>query len=112
MPPAFIVSLPAMDNIVELHTSIDGSISASSDIDGSVFVQLTVNGFQDANGNPITATLLPEPGTFDILVGVAGGRGNTPSFRDFSPHRETTPPVLFRRNEGKTPSFHTGGGSF
>jgi hypothetical protein len=74
MPPAFIVSLAAMDNIVELHTSIDGSIT-SSDIDGSVFVQLTVNGFQDANGNPITATLLPEPGAFGtfwlaLLVGV------------------------------------------
>jgi hypothetical protein len=79
MPPAFVVSLVAMNNIVELHTFIDGNISLSDDIDGSVFVQLTVTGFQDANGNPITATLLPEPGTLGtfglaLLVGVGTRR--------------------------------------
>ena len=67
MPPDFVVSLVAMNNIVELHTSIDAVIFLTSDVHGSVFVQLTVDGFQDANGNPITATLVPEPGAWLTL---------------------------------------------
>ena len=52
-----------MNNIVELHTFIDAS-GFVDDFDASFFVQLTVDGFQDADGNAITATLLlPEPGT-------------------------------------------------
>jgi len=98
LPPAFVVSLMAMNNIVDLHTFIDGNISASSDIDGSAFVQLTVNGFQDANGNPIAATLMttPEPGTlgmlglgFLVVVGMKGRKAvrvsqNTPIIRKLS----------------------------
>ena len=75
LPSAFVVSLVAMNNIVDLNTYIDGSVSEIDD-SGSYFVQLTVDGFQDAKGNPIAATLLPEPGTFGtfglavLLVGV------------------------------------------
>ena len=73
----FVVSLSATNNIVHLHTYIDAS-GSEGDNSGSMFVQLTVNGFQDANGNPITATLLPEPGTLGtfalaLLVGIAMG---------------------------------------
>ena len=69
LPAAFAVSLVAMNNIVHLHTYIDGK-GQVADNDGGVFVQLTVNGFQDANGNPITATLIatPEPGTLGTLA--------------------------------------------
>jgi hypothetical protein len=75
LPPDFIVSLVAMNNIVDLNTYIDGNIPASADQDGSVSVQLTVDGFQDANGNPIAATLLPEPGTLGTFTyGFASGR--------------------------------------
>jgi hypothetical protein len=70
-----------MNNLVDLHTHIEGNINGVSDINISLFVQLTVNGFQDANGNPITATLLPEPGTLGMLglgmlvvVGMRGGK--------------------------------------
>jgi hypothetical protein len=65
-----------VNNIVHLHTYIDaGDVGTLTDDSGSIFVQLTVDGFQDANGNPITATLLPEPGTLGtfglaLLVGV------------------------------------------
>jgi hypothetical protein len=74
----FVVSLSAINNIVHLQTYIDGGGSEVDD-SGSIFVQLTVNGFQDANGNPITATLLPEPGTLGtfalaLLAGVVGMR--------------------------------------
>jgi hypothetical protein len=74
LPPFFVVSLVAANNIVHLQTNIDAS-GYVSDFSGDIFVQLTVNGFQDANGNPITATLLPEPGTLGmfalaLLVGV------------------------------------------
>jgi hypothetical protein len=74
LPPDFVVSLVAMNNIVDLNTHIDGSVSEVDD-SGSIFVQLTVNGFLDANGNPIAATLLPKPGTLGtftlaLLVGV------------------------------------------
>ena len=70
----FTVSLSATNNIVHLHTFIDATGSEVDD-SGSIFVQLTVNGFLDANGNPITATLQPEPGTLGmftlaLLVGV------------------------------------------
>jgi len=73
-PDTFLVSLVATNNIVHLQTYIDATAGAI-DIRGGVVVQLTVNGFQDANGNPITATLLPEPGTWAtfglaFLVGV------------------------------------------
>ena len=76
----FVVSLSATNNIVHLHTYIDGSVGGTADINSAIFVQLTVNGFQDANGNPITATLLPEPGTLGtfgvaLLVGTVGKRG-------------------------------------
>ena len=74
-PPAFVVSLVATNNLVHLQTHIDvsGDVVDSS---GGIFIQLTVNGFQDANGNPITATLIPEPstlGTFALafLIGAA-----------------------------------------
>ena len=78
IPPAFVVSLVAMNNIVDLNTYIDGNISLRDD-SASLSVQLTVDGFQDANGNPITATLLPEPGTLGtfglaLLVGVGMNR--------------------------------------
>ena len=34
-----------------------------------LFIQLTVNGFEDANGNPIAATMLaPEPATWTMLL--------------------------------------------
>ena len=72
---AFNVSLSAVNNIVHLHTYIDAS-GFEVDNSGGIFVQLTVNGFQDANGNPIAATLLtPEPTTLgmfglSLLVGV------------------------------------------
>jgi hypothetical protein len=74
IPPAFAVSLVAVNNIVHLHTYIDGR-AMGTDITSDISVQLTVDGFQDANGNPITATLLPEPGTLGtfglaLLVGV------------------------------------------
>ena len=75
MPPFFIVSLAATNNLVHLHTYIDAS-GFEVDNSGGIFVQLTVNGFQDANGNPIAATLLtPEPTTLgmfglSLLVGV------------------------------------------
>ena len=71
----FVVSLSATNNIVHLHTYIDGNVGGA-DINSAIFVQLTVNGFQDANGNPIAATLVaPEPGTWAtfglaFLVGV------------------------------------------
>jgi hypothetical protein len=70
----FVVSLSATNNIVHLHTYIDAR-GYVSDFSGDIFVQLTVNGFQDANGSPISATLLPEPGTLGtfglaLLVGV------------------------------------------
>jgi hypothetical protein len=73
--PIFVVSLVAANNIVHLQTNIDASGSVG-DFSGQIIVRLTVNGFQDANGNPITATLLPEPGTLGtfglaLLVGVA-----------------------------------------
>jgi hypothetical protein len=71
----FVVSLSATNNIVHLHTYIDGNVGSTADIDSAIFVQLTVNGFQDANGNSISARLLPEPGTLGtfalaLLVGV------------------------------------------
>jgi len=74
----FIVSLSAVNNIVLLQTNIGASGSVSGN-GAQIFVQLTVDGFQDANGNPIAATLMPEPGTFGtfglaLLVGV-GMRG-------------------------------------
>jgi hypothetical protein len=61
---AFIVSLIATNNIVHLHTYIDATGSAV-DERGGLTVQLTANGFQDANGNPIAATL--EPGTWAMF---------------------------------------------
>jgi hypothetical protein len=64
----FIVSLDATNNLVHLHTYIDGSSQPPADSSSSIFVQLTVDGFQDANGNPITATLLPEPGTLGTFA--------------------------------------------
>ena len=68
LPATFIVSLSAMNNIVHLQTEIDASGSVADDV-GAIFVQLTVDGFQDANGNPIAATLLtPEPGTLGTFV--------------------------------------------
>jgi hypothetical protein len=51
LPPDFVVSLVAMNNIVDLNTHVDGSVSEVDD-SGSIFVQLTVNGFLDAHGNP------------------------------------------------------------
>jgi hypothetical protein len=51
---------------VHLHTYIDAMGGAGDNTSG-IFVQLTVNGFLDANGNPITATLVPEPGTWLTL---------------------------------------------
>ena len=69
LPPAFVVSLVAMNNIVDLNTYIDGNIPPLADDGSRIFVQLTVDGFQDANGNPIAATLLtPEPGTLGTFV--------------------------------------------
>ena len=65
-PPFFVVSLFAVDNVVPLHTYIDGSGSVP-DARGSIDVSLKVNGFLDANGNPIEATLLPEPGTLGMF---------------------------------------------
>lgn len=63
IPPFFLVSLSATNNLVELQTEIDATAGAV-DYSSGAFVQLTVDGFQDANGNPITATLVtPEPGT-------------------------------------------------
>jgi hypothetical protein len=59
----FTVSLVATNNTVHLHTYIDATGNAV-DERGGLTVQLTVNGFQDANGNPIAATLVPEPGTW------------------------------------------------
>jgi hypothetical protein len=78
LPPSFVVSLSATNNIVHLHTYIDAS-GSEGDNDTSIFVQLKVDGFEDANGNPITATLLPEPGTLGtfalaLLAGVIGLR--------------------------------------
>jgi hypothetical protein len=64
--PAFLVSLFAVNNTVDLHTYIDGS-GRVSDGFGGIDVSLTVNGFLDANGNPIEATLLPEPGTLGMF---------------------------------------------
>lgn len=58
----FIASLSATDHIVHLHTYIDAG-GLESDSSSLISVQLTVLGFQDANGNPIAATLVPEPGT-------------------------------------------------
>jgi len=90
IPPFFVVSLVAMNNLVELHTQLDGNVGFGSqvdDISGSISVKLTVNGFQDANGNPITATLLtPEPGTLGLfglawLIGM-GMRGKRKLFVD------------------------------
>lgn len=66
LPPSFVVSLVAANNIVHLQTYID-AIGGEGDNISGIFVQLTVNGFQDANGNPITATLMPEPGTWLTL---------------------------------------------
>ena len=68
------MSLVAANNIVHLQTNIDAR-GYVSDFSGDIFVQLTVNGFQDANGSPISATLLPEPGTLGtfglaLLAGV------------------------------------------
>jgi hypothetical protein len=79
LPTDFTVSLVATNNIVELHTHIDGNVQPGADFSGDIIVKLTVDGFLDANGNPIAATLLPEPGTFGtfglaLLVGV-GMRG-------------------------------------
>ena len=69
-PPGFennyVVSLVAANNIVHLHTYIDASGTLADD-SGAISVQLTVIGFQDANGNPITATLVPEPNTWLTL---------------------------------------------
>jgi hypothetical protein len=81
----FNVSLSAINNIVHLHTYIDGSGSEVDD-SGGIFVQLTVDGFQDSTGNPITATLLPEPGTlgtFGLALLVGAG------IRRRWPHRVT-----------------------
>jgi hypothetical protein len=78
IPPFFVVSLVAANNIVQLQTHIDARGSEGDNFSG-MFIQLTVNGFLDANGNPITATLLPEPGTLGtfglaLLAGVVGMR--------------------------------------
>ncbi|HTA69442.1 MAG TPA: hypothetical protein VK776_14225 [Bryobacteraceae bacterium] len=66
-PAIFTVSLSAINNIVQLQTYIDASGSEVDDA-GGIFVQLTVNRFLDANGNPIQATLLPEPGTLGTFA--------------------------------------------
>ena len=70
-PPAgfdgtFVAALSATNNIVHLHTYIDAG-GSEPDSSGLISVQLTVIGFQDANGNPITATLVPEPNTWLTL---------------------------------------------
>jgi len=85
-----------MNNIVHLHTYIDGNVGGIADINSAIFVQLTVNGFQDANGNPITATLLPEPGTLGtfglaLLVGLVAMRAQQ--------KRSAEPMVRIRRLE-------------
>ena len=67
LPADFLVSLFAVNNIVHLQTHIDGS-GGVADNDVSLFVQLRVDGFQDANGNPIPATLVPEPGTLQTFM--------------------------------------------
>ena len=67
LPPDFVVSLLAVNNIVELQTHIDASAEAV-DFNNSTSVQLTVDGFLDANGNSISATLLPEPSTLGTFV--------------------------------------------
>jgi len=66
LPADFTVSLVATNNIVHLHTYIDGSASGA-DTTSDISVQLTVDGFRDENGNPIAATLIPEPGTFAMF---------------------------------------------
>jgi hypothetical protein len=67
-PPAFVVSLFATNNIVELDTNIEGT-GGSGDGNFGLFIQLAVDGFEDANGNPIVATLLaPEPATWTMLL--------------------------------------------
>jgi hypothetical protein len=86
IPTDFVVSLLAVNNIVELQTHIDAS-AQPSDFSSSFFVQLTVDGFLDSNGHPIPATLLtPEPGTLGTFalavllgVGVKWARGKTGS---------------------------------
>ena len=66
-PDDFVVSLVATNNIVHLQTYIDATAFAV-DVRQGITVQLTVNGFQDANGNPIAATLVtPEPGTWAMF---------------------------------------------
>jgi hypothetical protein len=67
-PPALVVSLFATNNIVELDTNIEGT-GGSGDGNFGLFIQLAVDGFEDANGNPIVATLLaPEPATWTMLL--------------------------------------------
>lgn len=61
-PSAFVVALTAINHTVELHTEID-TTGQFSDLNGGIFLQLQVLGFRDANGDPIDATLTPEPGT-------------------------------------------------
>jgi hypothetical protein len=75
LPPAFAVSLVATNNLVFIHTYIDAS-GFVADFSGSLFVQLIVNGFEDANGNPIPSELVPEPGTlgtFGLSFLIAAG---------------------------------------
>jgi len=74
MPPAFIVSLAAMDNIVELHTSIDGSISASSDINGSRLRSVNRQRFPGRKRKPDHRNTIAGAGDLrDVRVGFAGG---------------------------------------
>lgn len=64
----FVVSLLPTNNIVELNTNIGGT-GGAVDFGDLLFIQLTVNGFEDANGNPIAATMLaPEPATWTMLL--------------------------------------------
>jgi hypothetical protein len=49
--PIFVVSLVATNNIVHLQTNIDASGNVA-DFSGSIFVQLTVDGFQDQTEIP------------------------------------------------------------
>jgi hypothetical protein len=87
LPTDFVVSLLAANNIVDLQTHIDAS-GRLADFTASYFVQITVDGFLDANGNPIVATLLtPAPGTLGTFalavllgVGVKWARSKTGSF--------------------------------
>jgi hypothetical protein len=91
-PDTFLVSLVATNNIVHLQTYIDATGGATDNL-GGLTIQLTVNGFQDANGNPIAATLVtPEPGTWAtfglaFLVGVVKKRNKRLRVRESGDRR-------------------------